>query len=103
MTKEITVLRDNARDLKFTGEQIAFVTSKTADKGDRWTELTLYRTGSGKLICSQVGFTCWEKEHDRHTGAVCETNDEVIEFFGLGWLAKELYAEAKIDTSETID
>lgn len=33
---------------------------------------------------------------DRFTGTVCDTTDEVREFFGHRWLAKELYTEAGI-------
>jgi hypothetical protein len=69
----------------------------------RWTELRLYKTKSGKYICSCVGRTRWQGEHDRFSGSVCDSIDEVISFFGNGWLAKELYEEAKIDASIEIE
>jgi len=66
--------------------------------------LALYRTQGGKYICSQIGRTQWQREHDRHSGAVCETAECVCEFFGNGWLAKELYAETtEIDCDERVD
>jgi len=69
----------------------------------RWSELRLYRTRGGKYICEQIGRTQWQGEHDRHSGAVCETEVEVQEFFGHGWLAKELYDDAGIAAVEIIE
>lgn len=62
-----------------------------------WTELALYRTKSGKFVCHQIGRTMWEGQRDRFSGKVCETLDEVKDFFGHRWLAKSLYKEAGID------
>ncbi len=67
------------------------------------SKLRLYRTQGGKYICEQVGRTQWQGEHDRHSGAVCETEAEVQEFFGHGWLAKELYDRAGIQAVEVIE
>jgi len=63
----------------------------------RWTELTLYKTQGGKFVCHQIGRTQWQGERDRFSGKVCETLDEVREFFGHRWLAKDLYAKADIE------
>ena len=38
-----------------------------------------------------------------NSGAACDTEAEVIEFFGTRWLAKELYAKAGIEAVEIID
>lgn len=40
---------------------------------------------------------------NRYSGAVCETEAEVIKFFGHGWLAKELYENAGIEDAEEIE
>lgn len=106
-----TVQRDNDLDIRFTGELIASATStdNNVDTGaysgsvGRWSELALYRTKGGKLICEQVGKTRWQGEHDRHSAAACDTEAEVIAFFGTGWLAKELYEKAGIEAVQEID
>lgn len=100
-----TLQIDNAPDIRFTGELLASVastdnqayTSSYSGQVGRWTELELYKTAGGKFICHQIGRTRWQGERDRFSGKVCETMAEVKEFFGHRWLAKELYAEAKIE------
>jgi len=110
MMKKHNVRRDGHRDISFTGELIAEVSSspETARSDysgatGRWAELRLYRTKGGKLVCEQIGRTQWQGEHDRHSGAVCDNEAGVVEFFGHGWLAKELYKEAEIDAAEEIE
>lgn len=108
--KTIIVERNGDRDIRFVGELIAEVSSSANNaSGDysgstgRWSELRLYRSRGGKLICEQIGHTQWQGEHTRYSGAVCSTDAEVIAFFGLGWLAKELYDEAGIDYAEVVE
>lgn len=106
----IIVQRDNAPDLRLSGELIASASS-SADNArsdysghtGRWTELALYKTTGGKFVCSQVGRTQWQGEHDRRSGTVCNDVTGVIQFFGHGWLAKDLYEEAGIHDVETVD
>ena len=108
--EKFTVQRDNEPNIIFCGELIA--SASTSDNnacgnysGDvgRWTVLKLYRTASGKYICSRIGRTRWQGEHDRYSGAVCENVQEVIDFFGHRWLAKELYDEAGIEDAINVD
>lgn len=101
----ITLENDHGRDVRFTGEEIASASSHHYEgpSNTRWTELTLYRTDSGRLICGEVGLTCWQGESDRHTVHVCADEAALIESVGTGWLAKELYDEAGIDHAEDID
>lgn len=102
---------DNAPDIRFKGEILASVASSDnqavgsgySGQIGRWTELILYKTEGGKFICHQIGRTRWEGERDRFSGKVCTTLDEVKEFFGHRWLAKELYDNAGIEDSITID
>lgn len=102
---------DDEPNIRFTGEHIASASSSdnqamgSSFSGDtgRWTELRLYKTKGGKYICQQIGRTKWLGEHDRFTGKVCETVDEVIKFFGHRWLAKELYKNAGISDAVEVD
>ncbi len=105
-----TIKRDNAPDLKFTGELVAAASSSANNASSsysgsvgRWTELSLYRTKGGKFVCQSEGCTQWQGEHNRHAAAVCETPEAVCEFFGSSWLAKELYENAGIDCAERVD
>ena len=98
-----TIERDNEPALRFTGELIAEASSWRADRDDRWTELRLYRTRGGRYICEQVGHTRWQGERTRHSAGVCDTEADVIDWLGHGWLAKELYAEAGIDAAVDVD
>lgn len=95
---------NNAPNIRFTGELLAEASSTDnqamgssySGQTGRWTELAIYKTKGGKYICHQVGRTRWQGERDRFSGKVCETLEEVIEFFGHRWLAKELYEDAGI-------
>lgn len=92
--------RDDAPDIRFTGEKIAGVSSD--ESSGRWTELNLYRTTTGTYICERIGRTVWDGEHDRHDVEASSTELGVQEFFGSGWLSKDLYEAAGIDHVEDI-
>lgn len=109
--ESFTLEIDNQPSVHFTGELMgqssssdnqAMGRSYSGETG-RWTELTLYKTKGGKYICHQVGRTRWQGERDRFSGNVCETIDEVKEFFGHRWLAKELYENAGISDSVAVE
>lgn len=111
MSEQFCVSRDGESDIKFSGVLMSSVAS-SPDRSSgssysgsvgRWTMLKLYRTEAGKMICSRVENTQWQGERDSYAGAVCCNESEVCEFFGYGWLAKELYEDAGIDAAEVID
>ena len=108
--KTFIVEIDNKPNLQFTGSLIAYVESTHNNAAEhysgqvgRWAELSLYKTAAGKYVCHQVGRTCFQGETDRYSGLACETIEQVKEFFGYRWLAKELYEKANIDASINID
>lgn len=100
-----TIEIDNEPNIRFTGELLGYAASSDnqamgssySGQTGRWTELALYKTKGGKFVCHQVGRTRWQGERDRFSGKVCETLEEVKEFFGHRWLTKELYTAACID------
>lgn len=105
-----TIERTDDRPLRFNGELLAAVESShnnasTSYSGatGRWQELRLYRTTVGRYVCEQVDNTLWQGERDRTSATVVDTVDEVAAFFGQGWLAKDLYAEAGIEVVETVE
>lgn len=109
--KEFLIKCDGAPDLIFEGELICRVDNKEENtkggrlKSARWTELELYRTSSGKFVCSKVGRSDKAGEHQQHAAAFFNPKNEkgVIEFFGQGWLSKELYEKAGIANVIRVD
>lgn len=90
------VPRNNGADIRFTGELLAFASSRKTGS-TRWSELNLYRTEAGALICEEIGRSTAKGESDLRQAEVAMSDDDVVEFFGDGWLAKKLYAQAGID------
>jgi hypothetical protein len=106
----ITVRRNDARDLKFTGELLASAESSANNASGnysgsvgRWTELNLYQTKAGKYVCQRIGYTQWQGERHGYEAEVCGSAEAVFDFFGGGWLAKQLYRDAGLDTAEIIE
>jgi hypothetical protein len=108
--EKFTLEIDNAPKLRFTGELIAEAASSDdkasgsySGQSGRWTELALYKTAGGKFVCHRIDNTCWQGESTHFIGKVCETPEEVKQFFGHEWLAKRLYEEAGIDDVIEVD
>ena len=104
------VMRDGERDLRFTGERIAHVSSSWdlasydySGSTGRRAELTLYRTKSGRSVCELIEESQWDGEQTRYSGCVCDTQQEVFEFFGPDRFAKELYCTAKLQYAEEVE
>jgi len=108
--EQITLSNPGAPDVRFTGKLVAKVSSSPdlassyySGSTGRYTVLRLFRTRGGKFIAESTGVTQWQGERDRIKVKVCETEAEVIEFFGHGWLAKDLYEEAGISDVNEVD
>ncbi len=105
-----TIQRDMDKDLQFTGKGTASVASTPEkNKGhpysgyiSKWTELSLHKTQAGAFVCGRVSRITLDGERDTHEGAVCNSVDAVIAFFGTDWLAKELYDRAEIEAVEIV-
>jgi hypothetical protein len=108
--KKYRIKRDEGRDIVFTGHLIGTAeTSPDNTRRDysgstgRWQELELYKTDGGKYVCSRMHGTQWQSERDHYEAAICENEVDVINFFGLGGLAKELYDLSGIDSAEVVE
>lgn len=106
----ITLINDNASDIRFSGEIIAKsgsspnnAHSNYSGSTGRWMTLNLYKTAGGKFVCQSIGLTQWQGEKDRYKAAVCESEADVIAFFGHGWLAKDLYDDAGITDAVEVE
>ena len=53
------VRRDGEKDLRFTGELLADASSHehSGSNSNRWTEMTVYKTESGKYVVEIIGRT----------------------------------------------
>lgn len=108
---EYTVERDDKLPIRFKGELLASVSSSSdramgnmySGSTGRWQKLRLFKTKGGKYICEHQELTKWQGDRDRIRAEVCESMEQVTEFFGHWWLAKELYEEAGIDVSLYVD
>lgn len=101
----ITLERDDARDIRFTGKLVAQTSSRehSGPRSNRWTVLRLYKTKGGKWVAHQIGRTQWQGEQDRYSVVMADTDEELVERLGSGWLAKDLYWLAGIDAAEDIE
>jgi hypothetical protein len=72
------VVRDDARELHFTGVKLADVSSRSGTKR-RWIELRLYRTTGGNYVVERVGRSVIKGEVQFYFAQVCETAAAVVE------------------------
>lgn len=68
---EITIDRDGDLPIRFSGELIAEVDSNQQGKL-RWTQLSAYRTSTGKYVLHEEGLTEVAGEGDRSSAIVSE-------------------------------
>lgn len=106
-----TVYRSNDATITFVGECIAHTASSPnqamgssySGSTGEWSELSLYRTEAGRYICARVDRTQWQGCQDVHSAGVADTHDDIIDFFGQGLLAHEVYEQANIQNAIFVD
>lgn len=76
--EEIEVMRNGELPLIFEGEELGFATS-FRDGKDRWFEVMIYRTASGRYVVNGIGRSLLPGEEDRSWAIICEKPAEVIE------------------------
>ena len=96
--ERMTLVRDNDWDLVIDAHCTDFVTSKKSENDKRWSEIYVYETLHGQRVVSQVGRSTVENEYDRKNAQVIHNDNELVEFLGRGWLAKEIYTQLGIET-----
>jgi hypothetical protein len=99
------ISRTGAPDLAFQGEEIASASTRwvRGQQQNRWHELTLYQTTGGKFVAAREYITQWQGESGETEARVCESEADVIEFFGQTDAAKEIYSGAKIPNLALVD
>lgn len=99
----IQLERENLPMLEFYGAVLAQCTDKPlTDQGLNWTVSTIYLSIQGKFVCQSVIQKFNTSERNRYITQVVDDEAGVIEFFGQGWMAKELYKKAGIRNVETL-
>lgn len=86
--------REDDTDIEFSGFKIAEASSRNQPGQLRWTTITLYETTGGTYVCQTIGHSKARNEYARHHVALCDDPQDVIAYFGHGWLAKDLYSRA---------
>lgn len=69
---EFRINRDNNAVLTFEGVVLATTSSRRAGQ-NRWTELTLYKTDSGKYVIESIGKSDLDGETDRTTAKIADS------------------------------
>jgi len=101
--KVYTLRRGGGPDLTFEGEVVASCIS-SPDKADpdfsgmvgRWQVFALYHTKGGNRGCQRVSNSSRPGEYVLEKVVAVDSMQEIFDFFGMGWLAKRLYARAGI-------
>ena len=78
--QEFIVGRDGMKDLRFTGEMLANVSNRwlAGREQTRWTEITAYKTESGKYVIAWEFITLWQGEMNTCKATVCGMVSEVV-------------------------
>lgn len=92
----ITVERANQPNLKFKGKLVAQVRSPF--RNARQYVFSVFKTEAGAQIGIKQGVTHWFRERDTLEARVIENGKALVEFFGYGDTAKQLYKELGDET-----
>lgn len=77
MDNQHIIPRDGTTPLRFTGIELGHADSFEPGK-QRWSELTLYRTDTGKYVVHGEGVTDVPGEDNRNWAAVCDNPEDVL-------------------------
>lgn len=101
----IQLSRDDDTDIRFKGRKLGSVSnfSYYGLHSQRWTELTLYQTQGGKLVCQQVNRIKSAREPQVKTLYVVNSEKELFNKVGYSNLAKTLYELTNIDHAKEIE
>lgn len=77
MDNQHIIPRDGTTPLRFTGIELGHSDSFEQGK-QRWSELTVYRTDTGKYVIHGEGVTDVPGEDNRSWAAVCDNADGVL-------------------------
>ncbi len=93
------IVQSNAKDIEFEGSLWAEVESFHGEelKKARYTRLSVYRVvGKKTFVAVVTHLSKFPHVQPRYEAVVCTEDEEVVKFFGLGYLAKKLYKKLNI-------
>lgn len=101
----ITLEGSFSKDIAFSGKLIAKAESNPkqssgtswSGKMGQWFVLKLYRTTNGHYVCHREKKTLWDVCKDISEWVIAKNHDEVVAFFGQGWLAHDIYKTVGIE------
>jgi hypothetical protein len=89
---------EKEEDLEFNGIKLAEVESEYNNEKTIWQ---LYETESRRLVCYESFTDINDNINIKYQ--ICETHEEVKEYFGLCKTAKEIYKQANINCALQVD
>lgn len=87
--------------IEFKGIERGFASSER-EGVDRWTEMTLYETESGKWIVKRVGCSDRDGEEDREDYLIFRDQNRMTSRLDFNSLVQDLYAQAGIESARVI-
>ena len=93
---EITLDRVASRGLKFKGELIADVSSKSSFNNVKWEELSLYKANTGEYVCQKLICSIMGGYSEYSHVSVVKDEKDIKSFYGDDEIAIELYELAEI-------
>lgn len=94
--EKVTLERTGKANLTFKGKELVTTTSNPDGAKQRWTEMKVFKTVSGKYVTQILGFSRVKGEVTRSTVNIADTPSEMQDILGFGYLAKKIYAELLI-------
>lgn len=94
--ENVTLERTGKADISFKGKELANSTSNPDGVKQRWTEMKVFKTISGKYITQVLGLSKIKGEVTRSTVNIADTPDDIPNILGFGDLAKQIYAKLMI-------
>ena len=96
-----TVTRTGHPPLRFTPVSTWTASNEIqgGNRANRWTQVTIWKTSTGKYVARVSRFTCWQGENDSHDAEAFQTPTEVIEYLKgdeghLGRVSQEAIEDA---------
>ena len=92
-----TLRTESNEVVKFNGRLISRVDDKKSNFKRRWNEFLIYLTDKDTYFCVQVFHSNLKNDKKLYKMKECDSILELKQFFGEGWLARDLYKDAFID------
>lgn len=106
----ITLPRTGEKPLRFKGKLIAKTETSSNDASPAYSGMTgiwsiyrIYETQQGRYVCQLVTHSQWQGDSSTYGVKICATPEEVSDFFGFGWIGKDLYRQAGFEFVEEVD